>query len=155
MNMRMKFELLAPGVQDTEEADLCPKVSRIARHFEEGFRTGTKQKIIEDLLVLQDQWRQATGQGEHDMGVGRREEFSPTRRDPPFPSGSLTLRAMADRKSTRLNSSHRTISYAVFCLKKKKNSVLNKDALVPTELRGHKPGAGNGDRTRYQQLGRL
>src|SRR5438094_4948395 len=25
----------------------------------------------------------------------------------------------ADRKSTRLNSSHRTISYAVFCLKKK------------------------------------
>src|SRR5437773_6751341 len=27
---------------------------------------------------------------------------------------------MADRKSTRLNSSHITISYAVFCLKKKK-----------------------------------
>src|SRR5438094_5798841 len=29
--------------------------------------------------------------------------------------------AALDRKSTRLNSSHRTISYAVFCLKKKKN----------------------------------
>src|SRR5207248_6535665 len=28
--------------------------------------------------------------------------------------------ARGDRKSTRLNSSHRTISYAVFCLKKKK-----------------------------------
>src|SRR5207248_7324543 len=28
----------------------------------------------------------------------------------------------ADRKSTRLNSSHRTISYAVFCLKKKKKT---------------------------------
>src|SRR5258708_10970717 len=27
-----------------------------------------------------------------------------------------------DRKSTRLNSSHQIISYAVFCLKKKKNS---------------------------------
>src|SRR5437867_6841935 len=27
----------------------------------------------------------------------------------------------SDRKSTRLNSSHRTISYAVFCLKKKKS----------------------------------
>src|SRR5437764_14631272 len=27
---------------------------------------------------------------------------------------------MTDRKSTRLNSSHRCISYAVFCLKKKK-----------------------------------
>src|SRR5437762_6807832 len=29
-----------------------------------------------------------------------------------------------DRKSTRLNSSHRCISYAVFCLKKKKNSFI-------------------------------
>src|SRR5947208_12935398 len=28
---------------------------------------------------------------------------------------------MGDRKSTRLNSSHQIISYAVFCLKKKKN----------------------------------
>src|SRR5256885_8842185 len=33
------------------------------------------------------------------------------------PGGSAT----ADRKSTRLNSSHLVISYAVFCLKKKKN----------------------------------
>src|SRR5437763_13021826 len=30
-------------------------------------------------------------------------------------------RKKADRKSTRLNSSHRCISYAVFCLKKKKD----------------------------------
>src|SRR5438128_5105129 len=29
----------------------------------------------------------------------------------------------ADRKSTRLNSSHGSISYAVFCLKKKKNKL--------------------------------
>src|SRR5207248_9797074 len=32
----------------------------------------------------------------------------------------LAERIAEDRKSTRLNSSHRTISYAVFCLKKKK-----------------------------------
>src|SRR5437867_6913895 len=32
------------------------------------------------------------------------------------------LEKTTDRKSTRLNSSHRTISYAVFCLKKKKNN---------------------------------
>src|SRR3989449_4951150 len=31
------------------------------------------------------------------------------------------VRVRADRKSTRLNSSHGYISYAVFCLKKKKN----------------------------------
>src|SRR2546430_12862979 len=32
----------------------------------------------------------------------------------------LALRRRQDRKSTRLNSSHSQISYAVFCLKKKK-----------------------------------
>src|SRR5438105_8935967 len=32
---------------------------------------------------------------------------------------------MLDRKSTRLNSSHEWISYAVFCLKKKKKTYLN------------------------------
>src|SRR5207249_9952108 len=32
--------------------------------------------------------------------------------------------AMGDRKSTRLNSSHVSISYAVFCLKKKKNEIM-------------------------------
>src|SRR5690625_7026557 len=35
---------------------------------------------------------------------------------------ALTLVQTKDRKSTRLNSSHVAISYAVFCLKKKKNN---------------------------------
>src|SRR5947209_9836357 len=35
------------------------------------------------------------------------------------PLFSHYLRAFGDRKSTRLNSSHANISYAVFCLKKK------------------------------------
>src|SRR5258708_15649182 len=32
-----------------------------------------------------------------------------------------SVHAVTDRKSTRLNSSHQIISYAVFCLKKKNN----------------------------------
>src|SRR3712207_9459072 len=41
--------------------------------------------------------------------------------DPTTPPASATTRAArVDRKSTRLNSSHANISYAVFCLKKKK-----------------------------------
>src|SRR5256885_12028527 len=35
-------------------------------------------------------------------------------------SETMTMAIKADRKSTRLNSSHLVISYAVFCLKKKK-----------------------------------
>src|SRR3712207_7555061 len=38
-----------------------------------------------------------------------------------------------DRKSTRLNSSHANISYAVFCLKKKNNILLYTTELPPYE----------------------
>src|SRR2546430_11698731 len=37
---------------------------------------------------------------------------------------------LRDRKSTRLNSSHSQISYAVFCLKKKKNSLSLPETVV-------------------------
>src|SRR3712207_8794097 len=64
---------------------------------------------------------------------GRRSRRSPRRRpraarargrerpggDPVRARGGPALRPAADRKSTRLNSSHANISYAVFCLKKK------------------------------------
>src|SRR2546427_7527100 len=45
----------------------------------------------------------------------------------PFERGAsleiLRRNGLADRKSTRLNSSHSQISYAVFCLKKKKKDI--------------------------------
>src|SRR3712207_7554986 len=40
--------------------------------------------------------------------------------DPALPLGEHLRVGELDRKSTRLNSSHANISYAVFCLKKKK-----------------------------------
>src|SRR3989454_8096763 len=49
-----------------------------------------------------------------------------------------TLRGIVqtDRKSTRLNSSHLVISYAVFCLKKKKKT--NKLPMIPVQLDQHR-----------------
>src|SRR5438552_13557306 len=44
----------------------------------------------------------------------------------PRPVGTKLIQE-GDRKSTRLNSSHQIISYAVFCLKKKKNDHKNRD----------------------------
>src|SRR2546427_4139998 len=43
------------------------------------------------------------------------------RRNDRWPDFLQRRRGRTDRKSTRLNSSHSQISYAVFCLKKKKN----------------------------------
>src|SRR6266487_1073324 len=45
---------------------------------------------------------------------------------------------LIDRKSTRLNSSHPSISYAVFCLKKKKRfpfAIVNEQHFIPRDCR--------------------
>src|SRR3712207_7722039 len=51
------------------------------------------------------------------LAGGNRDELATWNRSIHGASGELGL----DRKSTRLNSSHANISYAVFCLKKKKD----------------------------------
>src|SRR5438034_8662176 len=48
-------------------------------------------------------------------------------RNPLAQRGRLGVSEEADRKSTRLNSSHTVISYAVFCLKKKKSKECKAD----------------------------
>src|SRR6267142_5330558 len=45
------------------------------------------------------------------------------------PTDSSRKTSRIDRKSTRLNSSHMSISYAVFCLKKKKKIIVNRRSL--------------------------
>src|SRR5258708_23980931 len=54
---------------------------------------------------------------------GRRESVQQEKRWRVFRPGLPSSSRMLDRKSTRLNSSHQIISYAVFCLKKKKHSM--------------------------------
>src|SRR5689334_23924010 len=62
----------------------------------------------------------------------------------PVPQDRASRRAQAspdrDRKSTRLNSSHSSISYAVFCLKKKKkkktiHKQINKEKIIIMTLK--------------------
>src|SRR2546430_6135078 len=48
--------------------------------------------------------------------------------------GQVRPRHARDRKSTRLNSSHSQISYAVFCLKKKKSTSM--DEVILEEFKG-------------------
>src|SRR3712207_7543059 len=54
--------------------------------------------------------------------VRRRAARKSPQPERPLAGGRAPLTSGRDRKSTRLNSSHANISYAVFCLKKKKNS---------------------------------
>src|SRR2546430_12533932 len=59
--------------------------------------------------------------GARACGGGRRRGSRGEAQDARARRDSTHVRATTDRKSTRLNSSHSQISYAVFCLKKKKN----------------------------------
>ena len=95
MDMGMKPELLTPSVQHGEETEFRAKVSGVASDFEKGFRTGAEQQIIEDLLVLQGQWRELRRKREDHMDVARREKFSLTCGDPAFAGRGLTLWAVS------------------------------------------------------------
>src|SRR5260221_1319121 len=61
-----------------------------------------------------------------------------------LPGFHETLEATTDRKSTRLNSSHTVISYAVFCLKKKKyqNGTIRSSTVAQKLLRRQPRGIG-------------
>src|SRR5699024_12004739 len=65
------------------------------------------------------------GSVENKVGYVRYNFFSETPKMKNFSSLNKDLeKRMLDRKSTRLNSSHVSISYAVFCLKKKKTIIM-------------------------------
>src|SRR2546422_7250836 len=68
--------------------------------------------------TLSDLVRPPEGDGRL-QGGGRKEQMERLDRDRDVPFVLFGLRLAGDRKSTRLNSSHGYISYAVFCLKKK------------------------------------
>src|SRR2546429_319158 len=65
-----------------------------------------------------------------------------------------SLPSAGDRKSTRLNSSHGYISYAVFCLKKKKIPQHRSD-VPPTLARGVDPARANDPAERFRTAAAL
>jgi len=81
-------------VQHGEEANLRAEMPGIAGNFEKCFRSGAKQKVVDDLLVLQDQWRQPAGQCEDNMDVACREKLLATCCEPAVAGTRLTLRAV-------------------------------------------------------------
>src|SRR5258708_23271536 len=74
---------------------------------------------------------------------GRVHVYAHVRRPAPV---QLKAVSKIDRKSTRLNSSHQIISYAVFCLKKKKK----KDEIQPHHIR--RPNTQKIRQTRQPEL---
>src|SRR5690606_42017522 len=72
--------------------------------------SGTIQNALERVVIVRAE------EGIYTGGQGKRVTWDTARTD-------HVGNCRVDRKSTRLNSSHVKISYAVFCLKKKKNQI--------------------------------
>ena len=94
VSMRVKLQLLIPGVQHAEEADLRAQMTWVAGHFEQRLRTGMKQQVEDYLLVLQCHRRQFTWQSEYRVHVARGQQFPLPRREPAQAGVALALRAM-------------------------------------------------------------
>src|SRR3989449_3499405 len=102
--LRLLLEHLAALVEPVARAAL-----RVVRHFLGALRklAAALQQLVADL---------AAGLGSQQQRRGGADD--PTQEEPAQISRRV-VPVIGDRKSTRLNSSHGYISYAVFCLKKK------------------------------------
>src|SRR5437762_6185887 len=76
------------------------------------FFVGVPCSLVKTLLVELERRGLYLGETREDAALGMAAGA--------YLAGRTPVVVMQDRKSTRLNSSHRCISYAVFCLKKKK-----------------------------------
>src|SRR3989442_4395937 len=91
------------------------------QHTLERRRNGLRSIIVAQLTplhVLEPQRHVAHPDG-HDREIASQRLFDDVRRTFLTRRKDQRVRKVRDRKSTRLNSSHVRISYAVFCLKKK------------------------------------
>jgi hypothetical protein len=64
MDMGMSLEGLPPGVQNAEKADLGTEVFRVGGNLKQSFRTGAEEQVVQQALVLQNEWRQGMRQRE-------------------------------------------------------------------------------------------
>src|SRR5256885_4437545 len=88
---------------------ICPPMSFFFFFFNDTATTEIYPLPLHDALPIWQPARRDDGQVQIEPGWRRRRQAVPGRHP--------------DRKSTRLNSSHLVISYAVFCLKKKNLSL--------------------------------
>lgn len=94
MDMWMDLEILSPGMQNTEESDFSAEMFGIGSNFEQCCGTGVKQKVVNDLLVIQRQPGEFVRDGEDNVHVLHGQQFLAASGEPLVTRVGLALRTM-------------------------------------------------------------
>src|ERR1039457_2930385 len=94
VNVGMQEQVLSPGMQDADHADLSAQVFAIDGDLEQSLSAGGEQQVVEQTRVLQGQHVEFVGHREHDMEVAGGEKFSLAGRHPALARLRLALGAV-------------------------------------------------------------
>ena len=94
MYVGMQEQVLSPGVQDADHADLGAQVFAIAGDLQQGLRAGGEQQVVEQTRVLQRQHIEFVRHSEHDMEVTGGQQFAFAGRQPALACLGLALGAV-------------------------------------------------------------
>jgi hypothetical protein len=84
MDMRMSEQVLAPGVENAEDADFRAQVPGVRRDFQQGGGSSGEQEMVKDTGVVLRQEVEFVGNGEDHVKVRSGQQFL-------FPCGKPTL----------------------------------------------------------------
>src|SRR4051794_22483741 len=94
MNVRMVLQVLAPGMEHRDEADLSTEVARIGGDRAQCFGCGPEQDGVDRCLVLESDFGGRRRQGEDDVEIRHRQQFVLPFGQPSGARRSLAFRAM-------------------------------------------------------------
>ena len=95
MDVGVVLEVLPPGVEDGQEADLGPEVLGVGGDLLQGLGGGPEQQAVDHARVLQGDRAERRGQGEDEVEVLDGQEFRLAGLHPVGGGGGLTLGAVA------------------------------------------------------------
>src|SRR5712692_2350024 len=94
VNVRMQQQVLSPGVQDADHADLGSQVFLIRCDLQQSSCAGGEQQIVKQARVFQGQDIHFMRHGEHGMEIAGSQEFALAGRQPALAGLRLTLGAV-------------------------------------------------------------
>ena len=94
MHVGMSLQVLSPGMEHAQKADLSAEMLRIGGDLRQGLSAGLKQQVIDDSLVLQRKRGQFLRQGEDHVKIADAEQFVRASCEPAVAGVGLALGAV-------------------------------------------------------------